>query len=201
MTEELPYLMALSLFALSTAGSPGPNNLMLTASGANYGFVKSIPHMLGVVAGFALLLASMAAGLGSVFEQWPAIHTLLKTIGAAYLFFLAWKIASAKGSSEASGTKSKPFTFWQAAGFQFVNPKAWIMCITAVSTFAKTGSDYELSALIIITIYAVVMLNTLPIWTLFGKMIGEKLASDQSRRYFNYTMGSLTAASVVMILY
>ena len=201
MNEELPYLLALALFALSTAGTPGPNNLMLTASGANYGFLKSIPHMVGILTGFAALLLAVAAGLGSIFELWPLTHTLLKAVGSAYLFYLAWKIASSDGFSASDNKDSEPLTLWQAACFQFVNPKAWMMCITAVSTFAKEGEQYGLSALLIIGIYTLVMVNTLPIWTLFGKIIGQKLKTNEARLYFNYTMGGLTAASVLLILF
>ncbi len=201
MSEELPYLLALALFALSTAGTPGPNNLMLTASGATYGFIRTIPHMVGIVTGFALLLAAIAAGLGSLFEQWPLAHTLLKIAGSGYLFFLAWKIANAGRFSTNVHQESKPLTTWQAASFQFVNPKAWMMCITAISTFAKPGEEYGLSAALIIATYSVIMFNTLPFWTLFGKIIGQKLTSKQARTRFNYTMGALTAASVLMILY
>ena len=201
MNEELPYLLALALFALSTAGTPGPNNLMLTASGANYGFLKSIPHMMGILTGFAVLLLAVAAGLGSIFELWPFTHTLLKAVGATYLFYLAWKIARSTGFSASDGKNNKPLTLWQAACFQFVNPKAWMMCITAVSTFAKGGEQYALSALVIIITYTLVMMNTLPIWTLFGKIIGQKLKTDNARRRFNYAMGGLTAASVLMILF
>lgn len=200
MNEDLPYLMALALFALSTAGTPGPNNLMLTASGANYGFVRSIPHMTGILIGFAALLLSVAAGLGSIFQIWPLTHTVLKVVGTAYLFYLAWKIASAGSSSNTNSVNAKPLTTLQAAGFQFVNPKAWIMCITAISTFTKDGEQYVMSAALIIAIYSLVMINTLPIWTLFGKLIALKLRTKQARIRFNYFMGGLTAASVLMII-
>lgn len=201
MNEELPYLLALALFALSTAGTPGPNNLMLTASGASYGFVKSIPHMAGILIGFAVLLLSVAAGLGSIFQIWPFTHTVLKILGTAYLFYLAWKIANAGDSSDTKNKNAKPLTTLQAAGFQFVNPKAWIMCITAISTFTKDGEQYAVSAALIIATYSLVMINTLPIWTLFGKLIAQKLKTQRARIHFNYMMGGLTAASVLMIVY
>ena len=201
MNEELPYLLALALFALSTAGTPGPNNLMLTASGASYGFVKSIPHMTGILVGFAVLLLSVAAGLGSVFQIWPITHTILKITGTTYLFYLAWKIASAGSASDTKNENAKPLTVLQAASFQFVNPKAWIMCITAISTFTKDGEQYAVSAALIIGIYSLVMINTLPIWTLFGKLIALKLKTNKAKLRFNYLMGGLTAASVLMIIY
>lgn len=201
MEEELPYLLALALFALSTAGTPGPNNLMLTASGATYGFVRSIPHMLGILIGFAILLSAVAAGLGSIFQMWPLAHTLLKVVGTIYLFYLAWKIANANTSADDNHESSKPLSTWQAAGFQFVNPKAWIMCITAISSFTKGGDQYVISALLIIAAYSLVMINTLPIWTLFGKLIGQKLKTQRARVRFNYMMGGLTASSVLMIIF
>lgn len=142
----------------------------------------------------------MAAGLGSIFELWPLTHTILKIVGTAYLFYLAWKIASSNGLSSRGSKDSKPFTLWQAACFQFVNPKAWIMCITAVSTFAKEGEQYAFSALLIIGAYTLVMLNTLPVWTLFGKLIGQKLKTNNAKIYFNYSMGGLTAVPVILIL-
>ena len=157
--------------------------------------------MAGIIGGFAALLLAVAAGLGSIFQLWPPSHSILKVVGTAYLFYLAWRIANAETDSNSDNKSAHPFTAAQAAGFQFVNPKAWIMCITAISTFTREGEQYAFSAALIVIVYSLVMLNTLPVWTLFGKLIARKLKTHQARTRFNYIMGALTASSVFMIIY
>ena len=133
MTSEL--LLAFILFAFVTSVTPGPNNMMLLASGVNFGIRRSLPHMLGISLGFMLLVAAVGLGLGQLFEQFPPLYTVLRYGGAAYLLYLAWKIAGS-GAPDADGKATgKPFTFLQAAAFQWVNPKAWIMAIGAITTY------------------------------------------------------------------
>lgn len=121
-------LLAFITYAFVTSVTPGPNNTMLLASGLNYGFVRSLPHVLGISIGFAVMVMGVGAGLGRLFEAYPSLYTVLRIVGGAYLMYLAWQIATAAPMGDAS-THGRPFGFWKAAGFQWVNPKAWIMAI------------------------------------------------------------------------
>jgi threonine/homoserine/homoserine lactone efflux protein len=133
MTADL--LLAFIAFAFVTSVTPGPNNMMLLASGVNFGLRRSLPHMFGISLGFMLLVASVGLGLGQVFEQVPMLYNVLRYAGAAYLLYLAWKIANAGAPDSQGDASAKPFSFLQAAAFQWVNPKAWIMAIGAITTY------------------------------------------------------------------
>ena len=134
---NLEFLTALILFCFVSSVTPGPNNLMLMASGANFGFRRSVPHMLGISIGFTLMVALVGLGLMQVFDAIPASYTILKVFSAAYLLWLAWKIANA-GRPQGSQTGARPMTFLQAAAFQWVNPKAWTMALSAITLYAPT---------------------------------------------------------------
>ena len=129
------FIIPLVAFAFVTSITPGPNNLMLLASGANYGFKRSLPHMLGISLGHAFMVFLVGIGLAEVFEIHPVLKTVLKVVSVAYMLYLAWKIANASAPEETEG-KGRPFTFMQAAAFQWVNPKAWAMALTAVTVYA-----------------------------------------------------------------
>ena len=133
MTYEL--LAALSVFAFVSSITPGPNNLMLMASGANFGFTRSIPHMLGIGIGFTVMVVLVGLGLIQIFDTVPYSYTALKIFSVLYMSWLAWKIANAAApeGGQAGGT---PLTFLQAAAFQWVNPKAWAMALTAITAYA-----------------------------------------------------------------
>jgi threonine/homoserine/homoserine lactone efflux protein len=137
MMLPLDTALALVSFAFVAAMTPGPNNIMLTASGVTFGFTRTIPHMLGICAGFVALVLAVGLGVGAAFTALPEAKTVLKIIGAAYMLWLAWKVATA-GPSDADGGRAAPMTFWQAVAFQWVNPKAWVM---AVSAMAASGRD------------------------------------------------------------
>jgi len=126
MTPDL--LLAFVLFAFATAGTPGPNNMMLLASGANFGFRRTILHILGISAGLGVMVVAMGWGLSGVFRTFPMLHEILKWAGAAYMLWLAWKIATATGINDKSAT-GQPMTFLEAAAFQWLNPKAWAMAL------------------------------------------------------------------------
>ncbi|WP_245710431.1 LysE family translocator [Allopseudospirillum japonicum] len=194
------FYLPLILFAFSMSATPGPNNLMLTASGANYGFKRTVPHMLGISVGFFLLLASVALGLGAIFTQWPQAHTGLKILGSVYLLWLAWKIANAPAPDPQGVPVGRPFNFMQAAAFQFANPKAWLMAIAAVTGFTAVGDAYLVSALWVGLICSLVNLPSISIWAGFGVAIGRILKSARHWQCFNWSMGALTASCVLMIL-
>jgi threonine/homoserine/homoserine lactone efflux protein len=137
MTAQL--LLAFVLFAFATAGTPGPNNMMLLASGANFGFRRTVLHILGISVGLGVMVLAMGLGLGGVFKAWPVLHEVLRWVGGAYMLWLAWKIATPRASRD-KDAGAKPMTFLQAAAFQWVNPKAWAMALTAATTYTPEGS-------------------------------------------------------------
>lgn len=192
----LPFI----LFALSATLTPGPNNLMLLASGANFGLRATGPHMLGVSIGFPVMVVAVGLGLGAVFEQWPVLHKILRWAGSAYLLWLAWKIATAAGMGEAE-RRGKPFTFLQAAGFQWINPKAWIMAVSAFSVYAVAEVDPLPQAALFGAVFCAVAFPSCGIWAAFGSVIGRILKSQRSLRAFNLVMAALLAASVLLLFF
>ena len=134
----LDLFAALVVFACVMAFTPGPNNILLAASGVNFGFTRTIPHMAGVAFGFFILLAACAAGLGLVFAAVPALHIALKVVGAVYMLWLAYKVATAHLSNDTKAP-AQPFTFWQAAAFQWVNPKGVVAAISGVAIYVRPG--------------------------------------------------------------
>lgn len=189
------------LFAFSMSATPGPNNLMLTASGAMHGFRRTLPHMLGITVGCMVLMSAVALGLGAMFQQWPQLQLALKMIGSAYLLWLAWKIGSAPApDTDVEGRNARPFTFWQAAAFQFANPKAWIMAISGVASFTLTGDAFVGSAVLVILLMGLTNLPSIAFWAGFGAALGKLMTTARHWRLFNLAMGVLTASCVLMIL-
>ncbi|GAA0785259.1 Threonine/homoserine/homoserine lactone efflux protein [Marinobacterium sediminicola] len=200
-TGELVALIApVILFAFTMTATPGPNNMMLTASGANFGFRKTLPHIVGVMLGCVGLMTAVALGLGHIFTTWPILQSVLKVVGSAYLLWLAWKIATAAPPSAKSASEAKPLSVMQAAAFQFANPKAWIMAISGVASFTLAGDGYLLSAALLIGLMALVTIPAISMWAGFGVAVGRMLKTARHWRVFNLSMGGLTAACVVLIL-
>ena len=198
MTSQL--ITALAAFAFVTLITPGPNNLMLMASGMNYGWRQTLPHLLGIGLGFPAMIVLVGLGLAQVFEIVPYSYLALKVIGAAYLLYLAWKIATAvplNGDSEIS--KSKPFTFIQAALFQWVNPKAWAMAVTAVSVYAQPSQPLY-SIMIVALVFAAIGALTLNSWTLLGQAMRRFLSDPGKLRLFNIACALLLVASLYPML-
>jgi threonine/homoserine/homoserine lactone efflux protein len=194
------FLIPFTLFAIAGSFTPGPNNIMLTASGANFGFRRTLPHILGICIGFPLMVAAVGIGLGRLFEVVPAIHAVLKVAGTAYLLWLAWRIATA-GSADAGDAGARPLSFIEAAAFQWVNPKAWIMATGAISTFTLAGEAILPQVLTIVGIFTVVSVPSATVWTLLGIGIARLLRSPLALRLFNIGMGALLALSVAWILF
>jgi threonine/homoserine/homoserine lactone efflux protein len=196
----LSLLVSLLPFAVAASVTPGPNNLMVTASTANFGFRRTIPHMLGITIGFPVMIVGIGWGLGSLFAAFPVLHQILKYVGAAYLLFLSCKIATAGRSDGARGT-GNPLTFLQAALFQWVNPKAWVMAISAVTTFTTIGGSLVLETLVIALVFALVCVPSLTTWAVFGLAIGRLLQSDRMRAAFNIAMALLLVASLLPVFF
>lgn len=188
---------ALVVFAFVTSVTPGPNNLMLMASGANFGFGRSVPHMLGVALGFTAMALLVGLGLAGVFQTWPPAVLGLKIVSVAYMLWLAWKIAhaAAPNSGEAQG---RPMTFLQAAAFQWVNPKAWAMALTATSVYAP-GQTVAAIALVAV-VFGAVNLPSVGLWVLMGQEMRRFLTNPARLRVFNVTMAVLLVASLWPVL-
>ena len=197
MTYEI--LIALIGFAVASSITPGPNNLMLMASGANYGMRRTLPHMLGISLGHAFMVAMVGIVLLQVFEAYPILNTILKVVSAAYMIWLAWKIANAV-PPEAKKVTGKPFTFLQAAAFQWVNPKAWFMAITAISAYAPQDQGIVMGSLIVAVVFAVVNLPSITIWAWMGVQVRRWLGSARRLRIFNVSMAVLLVVSLYPML-
>ena len=191
-------LLPLTLFVLSATLTPGPNNVMLLASGANFGVRATGPHMLGISVGYPVMVVAVGLGLGTVFEQLPVLHDIMRWAGCAYLLWLAWKIATAAGMGEAK-SRGRPFTFLQAAGYQWVNPKAWIMAIGAFSVYSTPDMAPLPQALLFGAVFLAAAAPSCGIWAAFGSVIGRLLQSTRALRIFNGVMAALLAGSVLML--
>lgn len=194
------YLISLFLFVLIVSITPGPNNLMVTASGSNFGYWRTLPHIAGIMLGFSLLLIAVAAGLGTLFIRFPLLQLLLKFIGACYLFWLAWKIATSAGLGKAAAANQRPISLVQALIFQWVNPKSWTMAITGISAFILEGPALLPSLILIIGTFAALTIFSTTVWTLLGEKIGRLLHSEAAHKRFNISLGALTALSVLSIM-
>ncbi len=194
----LDLLLALVGFTIVMAGTPGPNNMMVLASGVNFGFQRSMPHMLGIAIGFGVMNGLVGLGLGQIFARWPMIYTAMKIIGAAYLLWLAWGIARS-GTVEDGAERGSPMSFLQAAAFQWVNPKAWVIAIGAVSAYSQPA-NYLTSVLIISVVMAVVTFPCVAIWTGFGSAMRNVLRNPRSVKWFNLVMALLLVASLWPII-
>jgi len=196
MTPDI--LLALAGFAFVTSITPGPNNLMLMASGANFGFRRTIPHMLGVSLGFVLMAVLVGAGLIGIFEVWPPAHTVLKGLSVAYMLWLAWKIATA-AAPKAGDRSGSPITFLQAAAFQWVNPKAWAMALTAISVYAPSQSFAAILA--VASVFGAINLPSVSTWTVLGRQMRRFLTSPRRLRVFNAAMAALLTASLWPVIF
>ena len=188
--------LALLGFALATLFTPGPNNLMLMASGANWGFRRTVPHALGVALGFPAMAAAVGLGLAAVFEAVPALETVLKVVAVLFLLWLAWKVATARpGDARAGG---RPLTFLQATAFQWVNPKAWAMALGAMAAYAATGGAGRV--LLVAAVFAVLGVGSAATWTALGTRIRRVLSTDARLKAFNWTMAGLLVLSLAPVL-
>ncbi|MBS0125928.1 LysE family translocator [Thetidibacter halocola] len=189
--------IALLGFAFATVISPGPNNLMLMASGANFGFRRTIPHMLGVGLGFPLMILPVGVGVMQAFEAWPPLRTILTVASVAYLLWLAWRIAHAGAPKEARAG-ARPLTFPQVAAFQWVNPKAWSMALSAITLYAP---DRSFGAVLWVAgSYVAMGVISTSTWTVLGQQIRRFLTNPVRLRVFNWSMAALLVASMLPVL-
>lgn len=197
MTYEL--ITALIGFSFVSSITPGPNNMMLMASGANFGLRRTMPHMMGVGLGFVFMVFLVGIGLTQLFDLWPMSYSILKVVSVVYLLYLAWKIATAAPKNpEAPETDKKPITFLQAAAFQWVNPKAWAMALTATTAYS---ADHSMQNVIIVAlVFGAVNIPAISVWTILGQQMRRILTNPARLRVFNWTMGALLVATLWPIL-
>lgn len=196
----MELLITIFIFASSATITPGPNNIMLMTSGLNFGISKSLPHYLGICIGFPVMVMLIGFGFGFIFERFPVIHTFIRFIGIAYLLFLSWKIANSS-PSPLNVKDAKPFSFFQAALFQWVNPKAWIMATSAVAAFTTGNADIFLQVLVIALIFLAVAFPSTGLWLFFGVWLKKILKAPSHQRAFNISMAGLLVLSITPSTY
>jgi threonine/homoserine/homoserine lactone efflux protein len=194
MIDPLPF--ATYSFVMSI--TPGPNNVMLTTAGANFGFRKTVPHLMGISAGVAVQLMAVCAGLGAVFTRWPALQTVLSWAGAAYLIYMGWRLL--RSGVAQSRENARPITFTEAALFQFLNPKAWVMSLTAAALFLPTELGIIAGSAYVVALMVTVNLPSIAVWALFGSSLRRFLEQPSRRLAFNAVMALALVGTAVMMV-
>ena len=194
MPDPLPFITYTFVMSIT----PGPNNVMLTASGANFGFRRTLPHMLGIVFGFVVQLLAVCAGLSALFARWPELQSVLAWVGAAYLVYLGWRLLRAQDA--AAGEAPRPVSFLEGAAFQFLNPKAWVMTLTAATLFLPQELSWLGRGLYMAGIAEGIGLPCMAVWALFGSSLRGLLAAPRGRRVFNTAMALALATTAVMMV-
>ena len=197
MTQEL--FLGLCGFALVSSITPGPNNLMLMASGTNFGFARTLPHMLGVSIGFVVMTILIGLGLAQIFVRFPIAYTALKVGSVAYLIYLAWKIATAAAPKADAASTAKPFSFLQACLFQWVNPKAWTMALMSVTAYVP--ADHPMMGLLIVAlVFGAINLPTVALWAFLGMQMRQFLQDPVKLRAFNILAALTLLASLYPVV-
>jgi len=192
--DPLPFMT----YAFVMSITPGPNNVMLTASGATFGFRRTVPHLLGVVFGFVVQLLAVCAGLSAVFNRWPALQTALSWAGAAYLMYLGWHMLNRTDATV--DASHRPVRFIEAAMFQFLNPKAWVMSVTAATLFLPHQLGVFLSGAYMALVMEGVGVPCMTVWALFGSALKNFLAAPRARMVFNVAMAVALVVTAVMMV-
>ncbi|MBN8743730.1 MULTISPECIES: LysE family translocator [Thiomonas] len=192
LNDNLP---ALALFAFVTSVTPGPNNLMLLASGANFGFRASIPHLLGISSGVLILLVSVGLGLAELFSLWPWAEVAMKWIGAGYMLYLAWRIASASPPNGSAARAARPMRYIGAIAFQWVNPKLWLMALSVFSVYVPSSGGFAL-VLGGAVLFSLINLPTISLWALGGAKLRHLLTEQRRVKVFNLSMAAMLLATL-----
>jgi threonine/homoserine/homoserine lactone efflux protein len=195
MIDPVPFMTYTFVMSIT----PGPNNLMLTAAGASFGFRRTLPHICGIVCGFLVQLLAVCAGLAALFARWPHLQSALAWAGAAYLLYLGWQMLGHR-SAEAQSAGARPVTFLQAAAFQFLNPKAWMMTVTAATLFLPQQLGPLASGLYMGVVMEGIGLPCMAVWALFGSSLRGVIGAPRGRRVFNLSMALALAGTAVMMV-
>ena len=191
-------LMAFSLFALIATSSPGPSNMLVLASGANVGFRRSIPLIFGFAGGVSSLFLCVGLGLGAVFQAFPWLYDILRYVGAGYLGYLAWRISQSGPISTAENTGST-LGFFGGTVFQWVNPKSWVVSISAIATYVPQ-QQFMLNVAIVASIFLIIATFSTGLWAAFGSGLRAFLSDSKTARLFNYAMAAALVFSIIPIL-
>jgi threonine/homoserine/homoserine lactone efflux protein len=193
-------LLPLIGYVIVSTVTPGPNNLMVLTSGANFGLPRTWPHIIGIAIGFPVMIFALGFGLGFVFDAYPIIHQILKYVAFVYLLWIAWKIALA-GRPETGEAGAQPLTIFQAAAFQWVNPKAWALVFGAMALFTTTDGNKAVEVGVIAALFGAACLPNGVVWALFGSAIAGFLEDDRQRFWFNIVMAVLLVVSVLPTIF
>ena len=188
-------LVSFATFAMVAAFTPGPNNVMLAASGANFGFRRTLPHIFGILVGFCSLVLAAGLGLATLFAMMPWLYDVLKIISVLFLLYLAWKIGSAGHTT--TKDKDRPLSFVQAASFQLVNPKAITVIISSVTAYTSAAENVGAEVTMLLVVFAIVTIFATCTWAVFGTAIAYLLTSHARLRQFNIIMALLLVASLL----
>jgi threonine/homoserine/homoserine lactone efflux protein len=190
-----PEILSIALFWFVTAYTPGPNNVVASYSGFNFGIAKTIPHILGVTLGFTSLVIFLTIGLINVFKLFPVIQVIIKYLGTLFLIYLAYKIASSTNSDETK--KENPVKFIETFFFQYLNPKGVMVAIIVVSTYVELGENYINYATQVVLLAFLFSLTSITLWTFIGKFLRKFATNDKFIKYFNYVMSGLLLLSII----
>jgi threonine/homoserine/homoserine lactone efflux protein len=191
--------LALGLYSIVASATPGPNNLMLLASGVNFGIRRTVPHMLGIAVGFTAMVVIVGFGLGAVLDVVPGVMTVLRYGALAYTVWLAWKLGSS-GSLGTGKSGAQPMSFMSACLFQWVNPKAWVMALTATALYTTT-QGYFISVLLVAAVFGLIGMPFIAIWAGFGVALRGLLSVPARLRAFNVVMALLLLASTLPFVF
>ena len=195
----LEQLLALAILAFVGSITPGPNNMIATVTGANYGFRAAVPHIFGVPFGFASMLIVGAAGVAALLLTHPFIAALIKWAGIAYLLFIAWQLARPHVPGEESHQPMKPLSFWQSAAFQYANPKAWMLAAATAGSFMADNAKLA-SVVTIVIVFSIAAMGSVTTWVLVGAALRNWLGVGSRMRIFNVAMGLLLAATALWLM-
>ena len=190
----------LVLFAAAMCLTPGPSVVLVTASAANFGFRRAVPLMLGITLGFGVMVMAVGFGLAGLFQAEPRLHTMLKYAGAAYLLYLAWRIAHAHAAS-GGAAGARPIALVEAVLFTWVNPKGWVTAVGALAAYTTVGGDVLLQTSVIASVLAGACLASVVIWAGFGAAIARFLGTPRARTAFNWSMAGLLVLSLVPVFW
>jgi len=194
-----PELISLSLFMFVTSCSPGPNNILASYSGFNFGVLKTIPHMLGVIFGFTFLVSVMNFGLINIFQKFPVMQEILKYTGSLFLIYLAYKISFSKSNPD--NLTKNPVKFIETFFFQFINPKSVIVAIIMVSTYVEKGKNFLIYSFWVIGVAFLFAVISITFWTLLGKFLRRFATNEKFIKRFNYVMSFLLLACIATFYY
>ena len=196
----LELLAAISVYYIIMYATPGPNNSILTASGIKFGFIKTIPNIFGIPTGHGIQLALVCFGLGSLFVEFPFLLNLLKYVGASYLLYLAWRMFGSL-NIRIEENKSSPLKYYEAILFQFVNPKAWVICITAVSLFYPEKENIFIGTLFMVLMSTIINIPSISIWAFGGSIIRKYLSNDKLKKIIELLLAVLLIGTAISIIF